>query len=229
MDDLKKLAAEYAVREVRDRMVLCLGTGSTTAFAVAAIGERWRRGELEGVVGIPTSERTAEQARQYGLPLATLAEFPRVDLAIDGADEVDPALDLIKGLGGALLREKQVELAAERFIVIIDDSKLVPRLGTRAPLPVEVERSTWQSQLEPLAALGCEPILRGGDQPFVTDNGNYVIDCRFAAGLDATAVAAALEGRAGVLAHGLFLGMATEVMVAATTGVRVMQRESSTL
>jgi ribose 5-phosphate isomerase A len=226
MDDLKRQAAERAVQEVRSGMILGLGTGSTTAFAVTAIGELLGRGELRDLVGVPTSERTAEQARGLGIPLATLTEHARVDLAIDGADEVDPDLDLIKGLGGALLREKQVERVADRFIVIVDDSKLVSRLGTRAPLPVEVERSRWQSLLEPLAALGCEPSVRGGERaPFVTDNGNAIIDCRFAGGIeDPSAVAAVLDAIPGVLAHGLFLGMADEVVVAGADGVRVLSR-----
>jgi ribose 5-phosphate isomerase A len=226
MDELKKQAAVHAVREVRSGMVLGLGTGSTTAYAVAAIGETWRAGALTDVVGIPTSDRTAEQARSYGIPLSDLTAHPRVDLAIDGADEVDPSLDLIKGLGGALLREKQVELAAARFIVIVDDSKLVERLGSHAPLPVEVERESWRDQIPALAVLGCQPVLRGGeDQPFVTDNGNYILDCRFAGGIDGPEVAAALDERPGVLAHGLFLGMASEVVVAGAGGLRVLTRE----
>ncbi|MEE8409106.1 MAG: ribose 5-phosphate isomerase A [Myxococcota bacterium] len=224
---LKKQAAVTAVERVRSGMVLGLGTGSTTAFAVERIGEMWQAGELEDVVGIPTSERTAEQARSYGLPLGDLKDHPRVDLAIDGADEVDPNLDLIKGLGGALLREKRVERAADTFVVVIDDGKLVDKLGTKGPLPVEVGRDAWQGEAAWLATLGCDPVLRGGAaDPFVSDNGNYIVDCRFAAGIeDAHALAASLDERPGVMAHGLFLDMANAVIVARADGIQVLARQ----
>lgn len=228
IDAQKRAAAQAAVERVRSGMVIGLGTGSTTAHAVARIGELWQAGSLVDLVGVPTSERTAEQARRYGLPLANLDAKPRVDLAIDGADEVDTRLDLIKGLGGALLREKRVERVADHFVVVVDESKLVDKLGTRSPLPVEVGVTRWQEEADWLATLGCEAILRGGKEtPFVTDNGNYIVDCRFPRGIDAaTALAAALEERAGVLEHGLFLGMANEVIVAGEAGIRVLKRES---
>jgi ribose 5-phosphate isomerase A len=194
---------------------------------VARIGELWQAGELADLVCVPTSDRTAEQARGYGLPLTDLATTPRVDLAIDGADEVDPALDLIKGLGGALLQEKRVEKVAHHFIVVVDESKLVDKLGTRGPLPVEVAAPSWQDEAAWLSTLGCEASLRGGQaSPYVSDNGNYIVDCRFANGIDdAAALAAALDERPGVLEHGLFLGMANEVIVAGEVGIRVLRRE----
>jgi len=221
VESLKKAAAEKAVEQVKSGMVLGLGTGSTTRFAVAKIGQLWQTGSLRNIVAIPTSEATAQQAKEYGIPLATLAEQPVVDVAIDGADEVDPRLNLIKGLGGALLREKMVEVAAKRFIVIVDASKLVDKLGTRGPLPVEVVKFGWQAQRRWLQSLGCRPALRGGElDPFVTDNCNYIIDCTFPAGIDAPAsLAATLRNRVGVVEHGLFLEMASEVIVAKADGI----------
>lgn len=225
---LKKQAALTAVERVRSGMVLGLGTGSTTAFAVERIGEMWQAGELKDLICIPTSERTAEQARSHGLPLGDLGQYPRVDLAIDGADEVDPNLDLIKGLGGALLREKDVELVADTFVVVVDDGKMVGKLGTKAPLPVEVGRDDWQAEAAWLATLGCQPVLRGGDAtPFISDNDNFIIDCRFADGIDdAYTLGVTLDERPGVRAHGLFLGLASAVIVARADGIQVLARET---
>ncbi|MFQ5610622.1 MAG: ribose 5-phosphate isomerase A [Anaerolineae bacterium] len=225
--NLKQQAAAEAVASIRSGMVLGLGSGSTAAYAVETIGHKLRRGELSGILGIPTSEETARQAQAMGIPLTTLAEHPVIDLAIDGADEVDPNLDLIKGLGGALLREKIVEVHARRFIVIVDASKRVAKLGTRAPLPVEVAQFAWEAQAHWLQSrLECSPQLRGrGGQPFVTDNHNFILDCVFPNGIDEPpAVAEILERRPGVVGHGLFLGMATEVIVAADDGVRHLTR-----
>ena len=172
----KKQAAEKAVEQVKSGMVLGLGTGSTAKYAIIKIGELWQAGVLTDIVGIPTGETTATLARKYGLPLASLDEYPVIDLTIDGADEVAPNLDLIKGLGGALLREKMIELATRRFIVVADESKLVDQLGTHSPLPVEVTQFAWKYQADWLKNLGCRPALRGGEaEPYVTDNGNYII------------------------------------------------------
>jgi ribose 5-phosphate isomerase A len=224
IDDLKKAAAQKAVEQVRSGMVLGLGTGSTTRYVVLKIGELWQAGRLTGLVCIPTSEETAQEARRQNLPLADFNEQPIVDLAIDGADEVDPGLNLIKGRGGALLREKMVETAAGRFIVIVDGSKLVQKLGTRGPLPVEVVQFGWKAQHRWLAALGCRPVLRGGEaKPFVTDNGNYILDCVFANGIDdPVTLAAVLSGRPGIVEHGLFLGLASQVIVAESEGIRLL-------
>jgi ribose 5-phosphate isomerase A len=223
--EMKRAAALRAVEQVHSGMVLGLGTGSTTAFAIEAIGEMWREGKLTEIIGVATSERTAEQARSYGLPLATLAERPRIDLAIDGADEVDPNLDLIKGGGGALLREKQVAQAATTFIVIVDERKLVDRLGTRMALPVEVSPLFSQESQTALAELGCTPLLRGQEHPYQTDNGNYIIDCDFAGGIGTPkALAQRLAALPEVLAHGLFLDMASQVVVAGASGIRVIER-----
>lgn len=225
VESQKKAAAEKAVEQVKSGMVLGLGTGSTTRYAIIKIGELWQAGTLTDIVGIPTSEASAALARQYQLPLATLDDHPLIDLVIDGADEVDPKLDLIKGLGGALLREKMIEQAAHYFIVIVDGSKLVRKLGTHVPLPVEVTRFGWKTQARWLESWGCAPALRGGEaQPFVTDNGNYILDCIFPQGIDNPAeLAAILKQRTGIVEHGLFLNMVDEVIVADAGGLRVIK------
>jgi ribose 5-phosphate isomerase A len=230
IEDLKKEAGEKAVEHVKSGMVLGLGTGSTTNHAIIKIGELWQAGELTDIVGIPTSERTATLARKYNIPLVTLDDYPEIDLAIDGADEVDPELNLIKGLGGALLREKIIANAARCFIVIADDSKLVDILGTRAPLPVEVTQFAWQAHARWLETLGCQPELRldNNNAPYVTDNGNYIIDCYFVAGIDNPIdLSNELLARPGILDHGMFLGMANEVIIASETGVRSLVEENS--
>jgi len=225
--NLKQIAAVRAVDHVQDGMVLGLGTGSTTAYAIDELGARIADGRLRNVIGVPTSEATARRAQALGIPLTTLVEQPVLDLVIDGADEVDPQLDLIKGLGGALLREKIVAVAARRFITIVDESKLVQRLGTRGPLPVEVTRFAWEAHARWLSGLGCRAELRreADGSPYVTDNGNYIIHCTFPDGIaDARALDARLHARPGILEHGLFLGLATEVIVAGQDGVRILKR-----
>ncbi len=214
------------MEQIKSGMVLGLGTGSTTRYAVLKLGRLWQEQRLDNIVGIPTSEATAELAAGYGIPLATLDSHPDIDLAIDGADEVDPALNLIKGLGGALLREKMVEQNARRLIIVVDDSKLSQKLGIVSPLPVEVVQFGWRYQAGWLAGLGCTPVLRGSEAaPFVTDNGNYILDCHFSGGIDdPAALAKLLTNRVGVVEHGLFLGMASQVIAATKDGVRVMSR-----
>jgi ribose 5-phosphate isomerase A len=230
MDDTRKArAAEEAVREVVSGQILGLGSGSTAAIAVTRIGERFQHGELRDIVGVPTSEATRAIAERYGIPVAPIDAYAAIDLAIDGADEVGPGLDLIKGLGGALLREKAVERKAKRFVVIVDDSKLVARLGTKAPVPLEVAPASWRDLLEPLRTLGGDPILREGPSGArTTDQGNYLIDCWFRAGIaDAHALAARFEAIPLVLEHGLFLGMADVVIVADAHGIRRIDRHAA--
>ena len=224
--DLKDQAASRALTYVQDGMVLGLGSGSTTAYFVNKLGERLQRGELRDIVGVPTSEDTAARARALGIPLTGLADHPRLDLAVDGADEVDPALNLIKGLGRALLREKIVEVHAGCLLVIVDEAKLVPRLG-RGPLPVEVVPFSVEVHLRWLNTLGCqaEQWLEVDGSPVVTDNGNYLALCRFPDGIaDAYALARALADRPGIVEYGLFLDMASAVVVAGADGVRVLER-----
>jgi ribose 5-phosphate isomerase A len=221
-DALKRAAAERAVAEVEDGMVLGLGSGSTASFAIAALAARVAAGL--SVVGIPTSERSAALARRLGVPLSTFAQHRRIDLTIDGADQVERGtLNLIKGLGGALLREKIVASASDRMIVMIDESKLVDRLGERMDLPVEIVAFGWQTVVDRLALLGCAPRLRCiGDAPFTTDSGNYIADCVFGAMPDAAALEARLSAVVGVVETGLFIGMASEIVVGRATGVEVI-------
>jgi len=224
IEELKKVAAEKAVEQITSGMVLGLGTGSTAYFAVAKIGQLWQSGQLTGIVGVPTSEATAAHAREYGLPLGELADYPVIDLAIDGADEVDPHLNVIKGLGGALLREKMIESVAKRFIVVVDERKLSRQLGVVSPLPVEIVQFGWRFTARWLAGLGCTATLRGGEaSPFVTDNGNFILDCVFPHGIaNPRELAVALQAQPGVVEHGLFLNMVSQVIAATQDGIKVL-------
>jgi ribose 5-phosphate isomerase A len=222
-DQLKRAAALRAIEEIEDGMVIGLGTGSTAAFVVEGLAARVAAGL--GVVGIPTSKRTAAQARSLGIRIATFAEHQRLDLTIDGADEVQlGSLDLIKGLGGALLREKIVAAASERLIIVVDQEKLVERLGEHTAVPVEVTQFGWQATAVALANLGCVPERRYevGEQPFVTDGGNYILDCRFGPIVDPQAVERNIAMTVGVVESGLFVGRSSIVVVALPTGVEVL-------
>jgi ribose 5-phosphate isomerase A len=222
-DALKRAAALRALDEVRDGMVLGLGTGSTAAFVVEGLAARVKEGLR--IVGIPTSSRTAAQARRLGVPIATFAEYQSLDLTIDGADEVAlGSLDLIKGLGGALLREKIVAAASRRLVIVVDQEKLVDRLGEHTPVPVEVTQFGWQVTAAALAALGSVPERRyaAGEQPYVTDGGNFILDCRFGPIADPTALEARIAMIVGAVESGLFVGRATLVVVASAEGVEVM-------
>ena len=222
-DELKRAAALRAIEEVEDSMVVGLGTGSTASFVVEGLGARVAGGLR--VVGIPTSERTAAQARRLGIPIATFAEHQRLDLTIDGADEVQlGTLDLIKGLGGALLREKIVAAASNRLIIVVDQEKLVEQLGEHTPLPVEVTQFGWQATAVALAKLGCIPERRYavGEQPYVTDGGNYILDCRFGPLIDPAAIEESIAMTVGVVESGLFVGRSSMVVVASMTGIEVL-------
>ena len=215
-DDAKRRAAVAAAARIESGMVVGLGSGSTSALAVAELGRRLASGALHDIVGIPTSAATERQAGALGIPLGSLEQHPVVDLTMDGADEVDPDGNLIKGLGGALLREKIVATASRRLVIMVDPSKLVPRLGTRAPVPVEVVAFGAGTHMAAIRALGAEPVLRlaADGTPFRTDEGHLTLDCRFPQGLtDPQAVHAALRGRVGVVETGLFLGLHPEVVV----------------
>lgn len=226
----KAAAARYAAQLVPDGAVIGLGTGSTAEHFLRALGERVRGAGLR-IAGVPTSEVTAALARQQGVTLTTLEEHPRLDLAVDGADAVDDALDLIKGHGGALLRERIVAAAAARFVVIVDEGKLVDTLCHARGVPVEVVPFGWSRTRAELERLGAVTNLRlrpGGGEPeapFVTDGGHYIVDCRFGRIDDAPALGRALKLLTGVVDHGLFVGMAHEVVVGAASGqVRVIAR-----
>jgi ribose 5-phosphate isomerase A len=223
----KRAAAETAAALVTSGMVVGLGTGSTARYAVELLARRLHAGDLSEIVGVPTSVATARLARDHRLPLVTLDDHPTVDITIDGADEVSPELDLIKGLGGALLREKIVANASRQLFIAVDDAKLVTRLGERAPVPVAVTPFGYRHQLDWLRQLGCEPSVRlaVNGQPFVSDDGNLLIDLRFANGILAPAsLDRALDTRPGIVESGLFLGMTDAVFVASPQGVRILRR-----
>lgn len=230
----KQQAAEYALNYVQSGMLLGLGTGSTTYFFIQALGERIRAGELCEILAVSTSNASTELANSLGIPLTTLSECARqgstpvLDLAVDGADEVDPALNLIKGLGRAALREKIIEMHARQLVIVVDESKIVPHLGRRGPLPVEVVPFEVELQLLWLGSLGCraELWLEDDGSPVVTDNGNCLVRCWFEAGIaDSYALASTLAERPGIVGHGLFLDMATHVIIAGSAGIRVVERE----
>jgi len=218
---LKRAAAARAIEEIEDGMVVGLGSGSTAEIAVELLAARRPR-----IVGVPTSERTGQLARNLGLAVASLDEHPRLDLVIDGADQVERGtLNLVKGLGGALLREKIVASAARRMIVMVDDSKLVDRLGGHTPLPVEVVAFGWRSTIGRLERMGLGPILRGGtERPFVTDGGNLIADCAIARIDDPAGLEAELSSLVGVVESGLFIGLASRVIVAGAPGVEMIER-----
>lgn len=222
--NLKQIAGCRAVDWVRSGMRLGLGSGSTVRYSLEELAARLADGRLHDVVGVPTSEQTATLARRLGIPLADLNDLRRLDLTIDGADEVDPRHDLIKGLGGAALREKIVAAVSDHLVIVVDESKLVPRLGTRAPLPVEVSTFGWRVTADALRDLKCEPVLRcdAGGVPGRTDGGNYLLDCYFAGGIaDSHALAATIQAIPGVLGHGLFLDFAPTVVVGRQAGAEV--------
>lgn len=225
LEALKRQAAEEAVDFIRSGMIVGLGTGSTAVYAVRRIGALLADGRLHDVIGIPTAEVTAREAERCGVPLGTLDDHPVIDLAIDGADEIDPALNLIKGLGGALLREKIVAAAARQFIVVADDRKRVDRLATRAPVPVEVIPFAHRPVAAYLASLGAEVVLRRREgEPFITDEGNIILDCHFPGLDDPATMAEQFRRQPGVVEHGLFLGMATAAIVASAQGIVVINR-----
>lgn len=226
-DDLKRAAALCAIEYIASGTVIGLGTGSTVRPLLDLLSERLATGTLRDVVAVPTSEDTASRCRALGIPLTTLDAHQDLALMVDGADEIGPRLDLIKGLGGALLREKLVACAAKRFVVVADASKRVRKLGTKAPVPVEVVRFGWSTHLAFFGKLGAEPVLRrtAAGAPFVTDEGHYIVDCRFPHGIaDPRAVARVLARRPGIVEEGLFLGMAHVAVVADASGVKVLKR-----
>jgi ribose 5-phosphate isomerase A len=223
---LKLAAAESAAAQVANGMIVGLGTGSTATLAVEVLGRRVREGLH--IIGIPTSERTGAQARALGIPLTGLGEKPEIDLTIDGADEVEEVtLNLIKGYGGALLREKIVACASKRLVIVIDNSKLVSCLGSRGPIPAEVVPFGWQATGRRLADLGARTLLRRtpDGEPFLSDGGHYILDCEFNPIVSAVRLARELDHVVGLVEHGLFIGLTSEVCMAEPTGVRVLKAQ----
>lgn len=219
---LKALAAERAVALVPDGAAIGLGSGSTAEIAIPMLGARVGQGLR--IRGVPTSERTARIAADAGIPLATLEEEPELAVTLDGADEVDPRLDLIKGLGGALTREKIVAKASALEVILVDASKLVGTLGERGPLPVEVVPFGWTRAAAELAGMGLHPELRhAGDGPYVTDNGNYILHLRTGPIADPQGLDTRIRAVVGVVETGLFPGIAGVVLVGEEGGVRELR------
>ena len=224
VNELKRRTAWRAVEFVESGMTVGLGHGSTASFAVDRVAELLRAGQLDDIVCVPCSEEVARHAGQLGIPLTTLDDHPSIDVTIDGADEVDAEMNLIKGGGGALLREKIVACASVREIIVVDGSKLSPRLGTRFALPVEVVPFAWTVETEALGALGAHVLRRGGEDPFLTDQRNFILDCDFGPIERPSELSVQLDARPGVVAHGLFVGLATDLVVATERGVRHFAR-----
>jgi len=224
----KEEAAKRAVQFVRSGMKVGLGTGSTAIFATRRIAELLKTGELSDIIAFATSKATAEEAVRLGIPMLPDDLPEDLDVTIDGADEVDPEMNVIKGGGGALLREKIVAQVSAREIIVVDETKPSPRLGTHWPVPVEVIPFGWRSQARYLESLGATYTIRthqNGTQ-FVTDSGNMILDCHFGPIAEARRLADALNARAGIVEHGLFIGLATDLIVAGASGVHYRTRKA---
>ena len=219
-EKLKQLAAERAVEEVEADMIVGLGTGSTIYYALLKLGEKVREGL--NIVGIPTSKQTEEIAVEQGIPLSTVGEHPVIDLTIDGADEVNPTLDLIKGAGGALVREKIIAHASKRLVIVVDEGKLVEQLGSNFPVPVEVVPFGWGSTQLALNQICRSSVLR---PDFVSDNGNYILDCAFDGIPDLAATESIINNLPGVVENGLFINRTEQVIIGAASGVQILKRK----
>jgi ribose 5-phosphate isomerase A len=230
LDRLKLQAAERAVEWIASGMVVGLGSGTTAILAVRKIGALLREGKLNGIVAVPTSAAIEAEARRLAIPLAPLEKPPAVDLTIDGADEVDAELNLIKGGGGALLREKIVAQLSRREVIVVDGTKLSARLGTRCGVPLEVIPFAWQAHVRYLESLWAEVTLRctPDGRPYETDQGNYILDCAFGPIDRPQELADKLAARAGIVEHGLFMGLATDVVVATSEGIQHLSRTDRT-
>jgi ribose 5-phosphate isomerase A len=222
----KQQAAEHAVGFVESGMILGLGTGSTAIFVTRKVAELLKQGTLRDIVAVATSRAVWSEAERLGIPMLDPGIPSEIDLTIDGADEVDPRMNLIKGGGGAFLWEKIVAQNSRRVTIVVDDSKLSAELGTRCPVPVEVIEFGLQSHMRYLRNLRCKPVLREVEphHPYTTDSGNRIIDCSFGPITDPHTLAHALEGRAGILEHGLFLGIATDLVSSGEGGIKHITR-----
>ena len=222
--DLKEMAAREAVKYVEDGMVVGLGSGSTANKAIQLIGQKVKEEGIE-IIGVPTSISSDLLGRAVGIHIGELDDHAQVDLTIDGADEFDPKLNLVKGLGGALVREKIVASSSSVELIVVDSSKEVEFLCQKAPLPVEIVRYSYKSTIRKLAALGCAPELRmADDRPFVSDNGNYIVHCKFERIEDPREMEATIALVPGVVDSGLFVDLASKVIVASEDGIRILER-----
>lgn len=220
----KEYAAHHAASYVKSGMIVGLGTGATATIFVQRLAKLLKQGALRDIVGIPTSTTIAKVAKDLQIPLSNLEEHPVIDLTVDGADEVNPALQLIKGGGGALLWEKIVAQASKREVIVVDEAKLSPVLGTNWHVPVEVVTFGWRTQFDFLTELGAAVNLRlnGDAMPFVTDQGNYILDAQFGLINDPASLAQTLINRVGIVEHGLFVGIADEVIVGRDDGIEIL-------
>ncbi len=221
-EEMKRLAGEKAAEYVKDGMVVGLGTGSTVKYTILKLGEMVRDG-LD-IIGIPTSRATEELAREVGIPIGSINEYGDIELTIDGADEVDPEMNLIKGGGGALLREKMVAYASKYEVIVVDESKIKEYLG-EFPLPVEIVKFGHRKTMKNLEALGCVPALRMKDgEVFITDNGNYIVDCKFGRIEKPAEMEVEIDRIPGVVEVGLFINIADEVIIGKKNGVEIRKR-----
>ena len=225
-EELKKLAGEKAIEHIEDGLIIGLGTGSTVEYTLRKLGELCREGLK--IKGIPTSVHTKRIATEEKIPLTTLEENPVIDITIDGADEVDSNLNLIKGGGGALTREKIIAYNSKKVIIVIDDSKVVKCLGIDIPLPVEVVKFGWTSTKKTLEEFDCKVELRKvmGDEPFITDNSNYILDCEFERIADPAQFEIEINSIPGVVENGLFIGLVDEVIVGGKQGISTLNKEA---
>ena len=218
------MAAREAVKYIEDDMVVGLGSGSTANMAIRLIGDKIKEEGLE-IIGVPTSKTSDLLGRAVGIRIGDLDDHPTVDITIDGADEIDPKLNLVKGLGGALVREKIVAAASVVELIVADDSKLVDHICQKAPLPVEIVRYSFGTTMRRLGALGCQPVLRlKDDAPFVTDNGNYIADCRFAKIDDPASMESTINNLPGVVDNGLFVDLASKALVGTKDGIMIVEK-----
>jgi ribose 5-phosphate isomerase A len=225
-EELKRLAGEKAVDYIKDGMIVGLGTGSTVEYSLKKLGKLVREG-LD-IKGIPTSIHTMRIAKEENIPLTTLEENPEIDITIDGADEVDSNLNLIKGGGGALTREKMIAFNSQKLIIVVDDSKVVKALGIDFALPVEVTKFGWTATKIFLEKFGCEVKLRNvmGNEPFITDNGNYILDCEFERIENPPQMEVDINMIPGVVENGLFIGLASEIIVGGKQGILTLNKEA---
>ncbi|MFD2639067.1 ribose-5-phosphate isomerase RpiA [Piscibacillus salipiscarius] len=222
VDRKKQAVGEKAAEYIQDGMLVGLGSGTTMYYMLQALGDRVKKGLH--IRGVPSSVKTEKWANEFGIPLTDFSEVDQLDIAIDGADEIDPAFNLIKGGGGSLLREKIVDMAADRFIVVADDRKQVDRLGA-FPLPIEVVQFGWQLTKKNIEALGCSTVLREEDgQVFITNNDNYILDCQFEAIHEPKKLHEQLKQLLGVVETGLFFDIVDDVLIGRDDGVEVLKR-----